>query len=73
MQLIEGWAEKWWKLWSVRLAMLAGVISGWAATDPQGFARLMESVPEQYRPLLGLLVFLAATFTRLKKQGDGNA
>lgn len=73
MRLIENWATHMWKLWSVRLAAFAGVIAGWAATDPQGFARLMETVPEGVRPLVGLIVFLAATYTRLAKQGKPDA
>ena len=55
MRLIEE-ARQAWRFASVRLAIVAGVISGWAATDPQGFAKLMESLPEGARPLVGVLV-----------------
>lgn len=69
MTLIEN-ARQAWRFASVRLAIVAGVVSGWAATDPQGFATLMESVPEQLRPLVGVLVAGAAIYTRLVKQGS---
>lgn len=68
MRLIEE-ARQAWRFASVRLAIVAGVISGWAATDPQGFAKLMESLPEGARPLVGVLVAGAAIYTRLVKQG----
>lgn len=68
MKLIEE-ARQAWRFASVRLAIVAGVISGWAATDPQGFAKLMESLPEGARPLVGVLVAGAAIYTRLVKQG----
>lgn len=68
MKLIEN-ARQAWRFASVRLAIVAGVISGWAATDPQGFAKLMESLPEGARPLVGVLVAGAAIYTRLVKQG----
>lgn len=68
MTLIEE-ARQAWRFASVRLAILAGVISGWAATDPQGFTKLMESVPEALRPLVGILVAGSAIYTRLVKQG----
>lgn len=69
MKLIEE-ARQAWRFASVRLAIVAGVISGWAATDPQGFAKLMESLPEGARPLVGVLVAGAAIYTRLVKQGS---
>lgn len=68
MNLIEE-ARQAWRFASVRLAVLAGFVSGWAATDPQGFAKLMESLPEEVRPLVGVLVAGAAIYTRLVKQG----
>jgi len=71
MKLIEE-ARQAWRFASVRLAVVAGVISGWAATDPQGFARLMEQLPSEIRPLVGLVVMSAAIFSRLVKQ-EGKA
>lgn len=68
MTLIEE-ARQAWRFASVRLAIVAGFISGWAATDPQGFARLMETVPEPLRPLVGFLVAGSAIYSRIVKQG----
>jgi hypothetical protein len=56
-----------WRFASVRLAVLAGVIAAWAASDPQGFATLVEVLPERARPLVGLAVFAAATLARVTK------
>lgn len=72
MTLIEE-ARQAWRFASVRLALVAGVVSGWAATDPNGFASLMNSLPQGIRPLVGVLVAAAAIYTRLVKQeGKGN-
>lgn len=68
MRLIEE-ARHAWRFASVRLAIVAGVVSGWAATDPHGFAKLMDSLPEEIRPLVGVLVAGAAIYTRLVRQG----
>jgi len=57
-----------WRFASVRLAIVAGVVSGWAATDPHSFAKLMDSLPEEIRPLVGVLVAGSAIYSRLKKQ-----
>lgn len=71
MKLIEE-ARQAWRFASVRLAIVAGIISGWAATDPHGFAKLMDSLPESIRPMVGVLVAGAAIYTRLVKQ-EGKA
>lgn len=68
MKLIEE-ARQAWRFASVRLAVVAGFVTGWAATDPQGFAKLMEQIPAEYRPLVGVIVTLSAVYTRLVKQG----
>ena len=58
-----------WRFASVRLAVIAGIFSAWAASDPQGFAALVEQLPEWSRPLVGLAVFAAATGARVIKSG----
>ncbi|CDO34561.1 hypothetical protein [Novosphingobium sp. KN65.2] len=69
-RLVEDWREAWrWS--SVQLALLAGVISGWAASDPGGFARVVDLLPDWARPLLGLIVTASAIATRLKAQKNG--
>ncbi|SMD05630.1 hypothetical protein [Novosphingobium sp. B1] len=73
MNLIEDWAEKVWKLWSVRLAAIAGIVAGYFAAYPSELQKLVEMVPEAYRPvasiLIGVFVFTTATGSRLVKQG----
>lgn len=73
MNLIEDWAEKVWKLWSVRLAALAGIVAGYFAAYPGELQKLVGMVPEAYRPvaslLIGVFVFATATGSRLVKQG----
>lgn len=58
-----------WRFASVRLAVLAGIIAAWAASDPAGFAALVETLPEWARPLVGLAVFAAAAGSRVIKAG----
>lgn len=68
MTLIED-ARQAWRFASVRLAIVAGFISGWAATDPDGWRQLMDFVPEPLRPLVGFLVAFSAIYSRIIKQG----
>lgn len=69
---------RWWKLASVWLAGLAGVLStvivanqglalGLLAYLPGGFARTMVAVA------IGMVVFIVPTITRLWKQGGPDA
>jgi hypothetical protein len=71
--MIEDWGQKIWKLWSVRLAALAGIVAAYFAAYPGELEKLIAIVPEQYRPLasmaVGLFVFATATGSRLVKQG----
>jgi len=59
-----------WRFASVRLAVIAGIIAGWAAAYPQDFAQLVGALPEWARPLVGLAVFAAATLARVTKVGS---
>lgn len=74
MNMIENWTQKVWKLWSVRLAALAGVVAAYFAAYPGELQKLVSMVPEGYRPLasmaIGLFVFATATGSRLVKQGS---
>jgi hypothetical protein len=67
MKLIDNIGEA-WRFASVRLAVLAGVIAAWAASDPAGFAELVQHLPPWARPLVGLAVFAAATGARVIKR-----
>jgi hypothetical protein len=73
MKLIENWAEALWRAWSIRLAMIAGLVGAYFAAYPAELQKLVGLVPEQYRPLAsivaGLLIFSTATGARLVKQG----
>lgn len=68
MRLIENIHDA-WRFASVRLAVLAGIIAAWAASDPAGFTQLVDSLPEWARPLVGLAVFVAAAGSRVVKAG----
>lgn len=71
MKLIDE-AHNWYKLWSVRLAALAGLTAAYLAANPDQAQAVIDSVPEAFRPLasiaLGLFVFGLATGARLVKQ-----
>lgn len=61
-----------WRLWSVKLAALAGLIGGYLTAFPEQREAVLNAIPEQYRPLAGVLVgfviFATATTTRLAAQ-----
>lgn len=56
------------KFWSVRLAALAGLAVGYMTSDPTIIPRIVEIVPESWRPyaplILGFLTFALPTLTR---------
>ena len=79
MKLIEE-ARQAWRLWSVRLAAVAGVLAGYLAAYPAQVQQLVDYVPEQWRPaasvLIGFTVFGLPTVLRLiaqpaKENSDG--
>lgn len=61
-------AAHWWQFASIKLAVIAGLIAGLQATYPDQYAQIMSAVPEQWRPLVGLLVTGAAIWARAKPQ-----
>lgn len=73
MKLIEDWAQHLWRAWSIRLAMIAGLVGGYFTAYPAELQKLVEMVPEKWRPLASLaaalFIFSAATGARLVKQG----
>lgn len=75
--LIEG-AENWWRLWSVRLAALAGVVTAYLAANPEQSQELLALLPDG--PLrvvasiaIGLFVFATTTGVRLASQKNLDA
>lgn len=75
MKLVDEWRQ-FWRWWSVRLAILAGVAAGYIST-PQGAAQmqaLVDYVPDRWRPfaslLVGLTVATLPTLARLIQQGE---
>lgn len=68
MRLIED-IDKAWRFASVRLALFAGIVAAWAASQPEDFLALVEQLPPWARPLVGLAVFAAAAGSRVIKRG----
>lgn len=62
-----------WKLWSIRLGVLASGFIAWIAAYPQDWQALVERLPEGVRPAVGLIAFAAITYTRMKPQGAKDA
>lgn len=63
----------WWKLWSVRLAAVAGIVAAYLAANPNDTEKLLGLLPDgPLRTLaavgVGLFVFVTATGSRLVKQ-----
>ncbi len=66
-------AREWWRLWSVRLAALAGIVAAYLAANPDQSQALLAVLPEgPLRTLasigIGVFVFALATGARLAKQ-----
>ena len=75
--LIEG-AENWWRLWSVRLAALAGVVTAYLAANPEQSQELLALLPDgPWRVVasiaIGLFVFATTTGVRLASQKNLDA
>ena len=64
MKLIANWKAA-HKFASVRLAALAGLVVAYFAAYPEQWQAVLHSVPEAYRPLVGLLVFAIAGGSRV--------
>jgi len=61
-----------WRLWSIKLAALAGVLIAWLTSDPTVLPQLVAYVPDRWRPLAalvsGFLGFAIPAYVRWKKQ-----
>lgn len=73
MKLLIAEACEWWRLWSVRLAALAGIVAAYLAANPDETQRLLDILPDgPWRTLasigVGLFIFATATGARLARQ-----
>jgi len=72
MKFIETEFRKIWRLWSVKLAAVAGLIGGYFTAFPEQRDVVLDSVPPEWRPLAGVAVgfaiFATATTTRIVAQ-----
>ena len=61
-------AAQLWRLWSVKLAAVAGLVVAYVMSDPMVLQGIVAAVPEQWRPLAsimaGFATFAAATLAR---------
>jgi len=73
MKLIENWTAQIWRLYSIRLAMLAGLVTAYFAQYPDQWAAFVALFPEPVRPLVGLLLFVTAAGTRVIVQKTPDA
>ena len=71
MKFIHGYWQA-HRLWSVRLAAVAGMFTTWVITNPAQVSVALAAVPDQYRPLVasavGLSTFALPTLVRLISQ-----
>lgn len=74
-ELIEDW-RNWWRFWSVRLAAVGTAITSLLVAFPDAALaawailphELKSSIPPQYMPLIGVVVFALSIVARLVKQ-----
>lgn len=66
-------ARQFWRWWSVRLAAVFGVVTGYLTAYPATLQQMVAYVPEYWRPAasvaLGLIAFALPTLARLMQQG----
>jgi len=75
LELVEDW-RKYWRFWSVQLAAVGTVITGIFVAFPDAALsawailphELKSSIPPQYMPLIGVVVFALSIVARLVKQ-----
>ena len=70
--MIERWWKEMWALWSIRLGAVVSIVIGWMAAYPDQWQQLVSQLPEQVRPLVGLVAFAVITYSRRAKQGKPN-
>lgn len=73
MKFLIDEARLWWKMWSVRLAAMAGLLAAYLAASPETTQSLLALLPDGPMrvvagALIGLFVFAMATGARLVRQ-----
>ncbi len=74
-ELIEDW-RNFWRFWSVRLGIIGSAITGVLIAFPDAALaawailphELKSSIPPQYMPLIGVVVFALSIVARLIRQ-----
>ena len=75
LELIEDW-RNFWRFWSVRLGIVGSAITGVLIAFPDAALaawailphELKSSIPPQYMPLIGVVIFVASLIARAIKQ-----
>ena len=57
---IKDEASALWRLWSIKLAALGGLVVAYLVSDPTLLPRLVAAVPPEWRPVAGVLAGFAA-------------
>ena len=76
MKLIEDWAGRAWKLWSIRLNAIGLAILGWVQIDPVSALSVWNMMPGDVRTvlpqnfiaILGGMFFVLSMMARLVRQ-----
>lgn len=76
LHLIDDWARKVWRFWSVRLNAIGLAILGWVQFDPVGALAVWNmmppavrhALPDNFLTLLGLSLFALAMLARVVAQ-----
>lgn len=61
-------ARDWWRWSSVQFAVLGGAVTSWAASDPKGFAQIVDLLPHWAQPLIGVVLAATAIGLRLTQK-----
>jgi hypothetical protein len=69
-RLVPG-ACHWWKWSSVQFAVVGGVVTSWAATDPSGFAHVVALLPSWAQPFVGVALAAVAIALRITQRKEG--
>jgi hypothetical protein len=66
MKLLPNWREVFWKAWSVRLIILAAILSAFEVVLP--IVQMVVMIPQGWFALASLAITFAAVYARLVAQ-----